>query len=292
MSNTFTRPALARRVLALLGVLLLVALLIGACGDAVTDGGTGQPTSSTMQPTSSTGRPTSNGSPVEIVISAASDLSPVLEELVPLFEKESGIVVKTNLGSTGQLAEQILAGAKVDVFLAASASAVDQLGEKGLLLADSARIYARGRLVLWTPAGSAVTVASLQDLTSPEVKRISLANPDHAPYGKAAREALQTAGLWDELQLKLVPAENVREAFQFASTGNVDVGLVALSLVIFAEGTYVPVPEDLHQPIDQTLAILASSAHQNEAQEFVDYLTGGEGWEILKKYGFLLPDGE
>lgn len=277
MSHASTRPPIARSTWAPVGVLLVVALLAAACGNSGTDGA---------------GKPTGDGSPVEIVVSAASDLSPVLEELIPLFEQESGIVVKTNLGSTGQLAEQISAGARVDVFLAASASAVAQLGEKGLLVPDSARVYARGRLVLWTPAGNSVTVESLQDLTSPEVKRISLANPDHAPYGKAAREALQTAGLWDGLQPKLVPAENVRQAFQFAATGNVDVSLVALSLAISAEGTYELVPEELHQPIAQTLGILASSAHQGEAQEFVDYLTGGAGGEILKKYGFLLPDGE
>ena len=179
MSNAFPRSTRVRRALASIGVPLLLTLLASACGDPVTDG---------------TGQPIGSGPAVEIVVSAASDLSPVLEELVPLFEQQSGIVVKTNLGSTGQLAEQISAGAKVDVFLAASASAVDQLGQKGLLLANSARIYARGQLVLWTPAGSEVTVASLRDLASPEVKRISLANPDHAPYGKAAREALQDGG--------------------------------------------------------------------------------------------------
>jgi molybdate transport system substrate-binding protein len=153
MASASTRRPVARRVWAPIGVVLLVALLAPACGDTGTGGGAG--------------KPANDGSPVEIVVSAASDLSPVLEELLPLFEAESGIVVKTNLGSTGQLAEQILAGAKVDVFLAASSSAVDQLAEKGLLVPDSARVYARGRLVLWTPVGGAVTAASVQDLTSP-----------------------------------------------------------------------------------------------------------------------------
>ncbi len=131
---------------------------------------------------------------------------------------------------------------------------------------------------------------TLEDLAGPDVARISIANPDHAPYGKAAREALESAGLWDQLQSKLVPAENVRQAFQFAETGNVDVGLVALSLVVRAGGTYALVPEDLHQPINQALAIIASSTHQSEAEQFVAFLTGEVGREILQKYGFVLPE--
>jgi molybdate transport system substrate-binding protein len=223
-------------------------------------------------------------------VSAAADLSPVLAELAPLFQQETGVTLKTNLGSTGQLTEQIAAGARVDVFLAASKSAIDQLAQKSLLVPGSDQLYGRGQLVLWTRPESPVTVKTLQDLTAPEVKRVSLANPDHAPYGQAAREALQAAGLWDELQPKLVQAENVRQAFQFAETGNVDVGLVALSLVVFAGGTYEVVPEELHEPIDQALAIVASSTHQSEARQFVAFLHGPKGREILLKYGFVLPD--
>jgi molybdate transport system substrate-binding protein len=228
--------------------------------------------------------------PIEVVVSAASDLAPVLEQLAPLFEQKTGLVLRTNLGSTGQLMEQIAAGAQVDVFLAASSSAIAQLNEKGLLVRGSSRLYARGQLVMWTPPGGTVTISTLQDLTSPGVTRIAIANPDHAPYGKAAREALQSAGLWDQLQPKLVPAENVRQAFQFAQSGNVDVGIVALSLVIDAGGSYTLIPEQSHQPINQTLAVIAASSHQAEAQAFTDFLTGPEGREILLKYGFVLPE--
>lgn len=254
---------------------IVVTMLSVSCG--------GSPASDKTQ--------TSNGeTPIEIVVSAASDLAPVLEELTPLFKQETGLVLKTNLGSTGQLTEQIAAGADVDVFLAASSSAIKQLDEKGLLLPGSSHLYARGQLVMWTPPGSTVTVHALEDLAGPGITRISIANPDHAPYGKAAREALQSVGLWDQLQPKLVPAENVRQAFQFAQLGNVDVGLVALSLVIGAGGSYTLIPEQLHQPIDQTLAIIAGSAHQAEARAFTDFLTGPKGREILLKYGFVLPE--
>ncbi len=267
----------SRRSVCISVIVLLVALSLfaSACGSSGTSG------SSTS----------ASGPRVELVVSAAADLSPVLEELVPVFEKQTGMTVKTNIGSTGQLTEQITAGAKVDVFLAASKAAVDQLAAKSLLVAGSEQQYARGRLVLWTRPGSKVTAKNLQDLTNVDVKRVSLANPDHAPYGQAAKQALQSAGLWDQLQPKLVPAENVLQAFQFASTGNTDVALVALSLVAEEKGTYTLVPEELHQPINQTLAIPASSTHQEQAKEFVAFLTGGGGRDILKKYGFTLPDG-
>lgn len=249
------------------------AALVFSCGDA---------------PTGET-RSTQEASGGEIVVSAASDMSPVLEELAPLFEEESGVALKTNLGSTGQLTEQISAGAGVDVFLAASTAAIDQLRQQGLLVPGSDRVYARGRLAIWTRTDGPLEVTALQDLADPQVKRFSIANPDHAPYGRAAREALLSLGLWEELQPKIVPAENVRQAFQFAESGNTDVGLVALSLVILAGGSYALVPERLHEPIDQALAIVAASSHQSEAQRFIAFLTGEKGREILSKYGFAFP---
>jgi molybdate transport system substrate-binding protein len=235
------------------------------------------------------GSSASDGSPAaEIVVSAAADLTPVLAEIKPLFEKASGVALKTNIGSTGQLRQQIESGARVDVFLAASTAAIDQLAQKNLLVPDSAQIYARGRLAIWTRPGSSAAPKTLQDLTSADVRRISIANPDHAPYGQAAKEALESAGLWEKIQPKLVPAENVLQAFQFAQTGNVDVGLVALSLVATVEGAYELVPETLHKPINQEMAIIGSSTRQLESRQFTAFLTGDKGREILKKYGFIL----
>ena len=261
-----------------LAMLVVLVVLCGAtlwsCGGSSGNGG----------PSSSDG-----SQHVEIVLSAAADLSPVLAEIKPLFEKATGVALKTNVGSTGQLRQQIESGARVDVFLAASTAAIDQLARKNLLVPGSAEIYARGRLAIWTRAGSSAAPKTLQDLTSADVRRISIANPDHAPYGQAAREALESAGLWAELQPKLVPAENVLQAFQFAQTGNVDVGLVALSLVATVEGAYELVPETLHKPISQEMAIIASSTHQVESRQFTAFLTGDKGREILKKYGFILP---
>jgi len=261
-----------RALLAALAILGLVVL--PSCGGSSGDGGVSSSDVSQH---------------VEIVVSAAADLSPVLAEIKPLFEKTTGVALKTNVGSTGQLRQQIESGARVDVFLAASTAAIDQLAQKNLLLAGSAQIYARGRLAIWTRPGSSAAPKTLQDLTSADVRRVSIANPDHAPYGQAAKEALESAGLWEALQPKLVPAENVLQAFQFAQTGNVDVGLVALSLVAKAEGTYELVPETLHKPISQEMAIIASSTRQLESKQFIAFLTGDVGREILKKYGFILP---
>lgn len=262
-------------------MLMVLVVLSGAtlwsCGGSAGQGG---------------GSPPEESRPVEIVVSAATDLSPVLAEIKPLFEKATGVALKANLGSTGQLRQQIESGARVDVFLAASTSAIDQLAQKNLLVPGASQIYARGRLAMWVRSGSSVSPKSLQDLTSPDIRRISIANPDHAPYGQAAREALQSAGLWDELQPKIVPGENVLQAFQYAQTGNVDVGLVALSLVATAKGAYELVPETLHKPINQELAIIASSTHQDEAKRFIAFLTGDQGREILMKYGFVLPGKE
>lgn len=266
-------------VLILATPVVLTTLIVSSCGSSGTSGSTS---------TGATGS-TSPGASVEIVVSAASDLSPVLAEMAPLIEEGLGVVIKTNLGSTGQLTEQIANGARVDVFLAASKSAIDVLAAKGLLVDGSEQVYARGYVVMWTKPGSSLQLEDLTDLASPNVKRISIANPDHAPYGRAAKEALQSAGLWDLLQDKLVPAENVRQAYQFAESGNTDVGLVALSLVSQEDGTYVEIPDDLYQPLSQTLAIVASSSHQEEAKAFVGFLTGEKGREILKKYGFTIP---
>ncbi len=272
---SFRRPPFGRAWVLIVALLLVLGMSAVSCGD-----------SPQVETTVGTGEE----APVEIVVSAASDLTTVLEELGPLFESETGVVLQTNLGSTGQLMEQISAGAQVDVFLAASSSAIDQLDEKGLLVPGSTHLYARGQLVMWQPDGSAVTVNGLTDLAGEGVARISIANPDHAPYGQAAREALESVGLWEQLQPKLIPAENVRQAYQFAESGNVDVGLVALSLVIDTGGRYVVVPEESHKPINQTLALVAAGKHRAEAQTFVDFLMGEKGREILHKYGFLLPE--
>ena len=167
---------------------------------------------------------------------------------------------------------------------------MDELVEKGIVRPEDTALYGVGRITLWTRADSGVEVEALSDLTDPGVKRIAIANPDHAPYGMAAREALQSAGLWDELQPKIVMAENVLQALQFAASGNADVALVARSLSVQGDGRWTLVPAELHQPIEQTLAVITRSAHAEWGRRFADFVNGPLGRPILDSYGFALPD--
>lgn len=234
---------------------------------------------------------------VVLTVSAAADLTYAFQEIGPLFQKQHGVKVAFNFGSSGQLTQQIEAGAPVDVFAAANASYLDELVRRGLILPDTKVFYARGRLALYTRADGPPGIERIEDLRSPSVRRIAIANPEHAPYGVAAREALQSVGLWETLQPKLVLGENVRQTLQYAETGNVDVALVALSLVAAGapgspppEGRWFLVPEELHRPIDQVLAVIRGSAHEREGRAFAAFVDGAQGLQVLKKYGFTQPE--
>lgn len=224
-----------------------------------------------------------------LLVSAASDLIFAFEELGKLYEQETGQAVVFNFGSTGQLAQQIDQGAPVDLFAAADVTFVEDLAAKGRVLPESLQIYARGRITLWSRAGSTFTVETVEDLLKPEIRRVAIANPAHAPYGMAARQALQTAGIWDALQPKLVLGQNVRQTLQFAETGDVDVAIVALSLSVTSDGRWRLIPEALHKPIDQALAIVANSPRQAQARRFASFIGSSQGRSVMQKYGFLLP---
>lgn len=227
--------------------------------------------------------------PVTLLISAASDLTFAFQELAPRFEHRTGIKVTFNFGATGQLAQQIEQGAPVDLFAAANESYIDRLAAQGLILKDSKMPYARGHLTLWTRADSPLRLTGLDDLLSPRVRRVAIANPSHAPYGLAAKQALQAAGLWQRLAAKLVMGENVRQTLQYASTGNVDAALIALSLSMQYGGHWVLIPQQLYRPIVQAMAIVKRTPYVNEARQFATFVTGPHGQPIMKKYGFVLP---
>ena len=236
--------------------------------------------------------PTGTPAPEPLVVSAASDLILAFGELGPLYEQETGTPVVFNFGSTGKLAQQIDQGAPVDLFAAANISFVNDLAARGRVLPDSVQLYARGRLTLWTRADADFTVETLEDLLRPEVRRVAIANPEHAPYGMAAREALQSAGVWEGVQPKLVLGENVRQTLQFAETGDADVAIVALSLSIPSDGRWTLIPENLHTPIEQALAVVADSPRQAQARQFAAFINGPRGRPIMRKYGFVLPGEE
>ena len=225
----------------------------------------------------------------QIIIAAAADLGPAFEELGAQFELDTGTKVTFSFGSTGTLAQQIENGAPVDLFAAANVEFVDRLEREGLILPDTKALYARGRITIWTPADSPLRLEGVQDLAQPQVKRVAIANPAHAPYGAAAREALQSAAVWDVVEAKLVFAENVRQTMQFAESGNVDAAITALSLSVKSGGRWVLIPEELHKPLDQALAVVRGARAEREARQFAEFINGPKGRPVMRKYGFVLP---
>ena len=222
----------------------------------------------------------------ELTVAAASDLTPVFEELGREFESATKTKVVFVFGSTGMLTRQIENGAPFDIFAAANVSYIDQLEQKGLIIPDSKAVYARGRITLWTANESPVRFQGIEDLARPEIQRIAIANPDHAPYGLAAKQALQSAGVWDRVQSKLVYGDNIRQTLQYAQTGNVEVAIVSLTLSKNSNGRWTLIPEDLHQPIDQGLAIMKTTKNEQAARAFITFLSSPQGKAIMKKYGF------
>ena len=233
-----------------------------------------------------------------ITVSAAADLTYAFQELGKKYEAQTGCEIVFNFGSTGQLAQQIEQGAPVDLFAAANISYIQELERQGLIEPDTVEVYGRGRITLWTRADSPLRIERIEDLIRPEVQRIAIANPDHAPYGMAAREAMQTAGVWEAVQAKLVLGENVRQTLQYAETGNVDVAIVALSLSVPAAalggepGRWTLIPQELHRPIEQALAVVEGSKNEAEARAFAAFVNGPQGRPVMRKYGFVLPGEE
>jgi molybdate transport system substrate-binding protein len=222
----------------------------------------------------------------ELHVAAAADLIPAFEELGRQFEASHKTKVVYSFGSTGLLTRQIENGAPMDVFAAASVDFINELEQKGLIVPDTKVVYARGRITLWTRNDSQLKVEKISDLASNDVKRIAIANPDHAPYGTAAREALQAAGIWDAVKEKLVYGDNIRQTLQFAETGNVDVAIVALSLSKESDGRWTLIPAELHKPINQALAVIKGTKDEQTARAFAGFIVGPEGQSILAKDGF------
>lgn len=238
----------------------------------------------------SCGKPTE--SEEKLVVAAASDLIPAFKELGASFEQATGTKVTFTFSSTGILARQIENGAPVDLFAAANISFVDGLEKKGLIIADTKAIYARGRITLWVAATNKAEISKLEDLARPEVEKVSIANPDHAPYGTAAQEALQSLGIWNTVQPKCVYGDNVRQALQYAERGEVNAAIVALSLSMQTKGNWILIPQELHQPLDQALAVIKGAKHEKEARQFALFINGPQGRPTMRKYGFILPDEE
>jgi molybdate transport system substrate-binding protein len=224
-----------------------------------------------------------------LVVYAASDLDMAFREIKPLFEKVTSARVTLVIGSTGNLAKQIGHGAPADVFFAANESFVDDLRAAGAVIPQTRALYAQGRIVLAVPKKSVIAVRELGDLLRPEVRRVAIANPAHAPYGRAAQEALERAGVWERIKPKLVYGENIRHALQFVETGAVEAGIVALSIADAPGIAHAPIDPALYAPLNQVAAVVKRSPHPDLGVAFIQFVNGAEGRPILKRYGFLLP---
>jgi molybdate transport system substrate-binding protein len=211
----------------------------------------------------------------ELLIAAASDLAPIAPKLEKAYKEK----IRFTLASSGSLKQQIENGAPFDVFLSANETYVRDLAGAGLV--TDATVYASGRIALWSPNGS---VGSLEDLKKSSVIHLSIPNPQHAPYGVAAKEALESRGLWKVVEPKIVYAENVRQALQFAESGNVDAVITSWTLLI-GKGTLLPA--EWHAPIRQTGAILKSSAQVEASRRFLKFLMGSEAQKILRDGGLF-----
>jgi len=217
-------------------------------------------------------------------VAAAADLAKAFEELGKEFEQRTGITPEFDFGSSGLLAKQIEQGAPLFLFAAANKNFVDQVVKAGKCDSASAQLYSRGRLVLWAKGGAPAKIAELVD---PKYKRIGIANPDHAPYGKAAKQALEKSGIYDQVKDRLVLGENISATMTYAKEGSVDVAFVALSLAITTDAQmYSPVELDLHEPLEQTMVVCGKGAEADAARQLADFIVGTDGRTIMERYGF------
>lgn len=226
-------------------------------------------------------------------VAAASDLSRLLPVLLEgMTRPEDGPAPLITFGSTGKLTLQIENGAPFDVFLAAHERYLDQLDKKGLLVGGTRQAFGVGRLALLTPSpcrDQTAPPARLEELRDPRFRRIAIAHPDHAPYGLAARQALEKAGVFEAVSSRLVFADSVQHALSFVRTGNADVALVARSLLEPDEACAVPVDPAMHQPIVQAGAVLKAARDPKRAVAVLQLLVGDAGQRALVRGGFALP---
>lgn len=223
-------------------------------------------------------------------VAAAADLMLAFEELGRDFERQTGQPVVFSFGSTGLLAKQLREGAPFDLFAAANVSFVDEVVAAGACDGATRRPYATGRIAMWSKRGGVAPPATVAELADARFTRVAIANPEHAPYGQAARQALEHAGVWRALEPRLVLGENVRQTFQFAQTGNVDVAIVALALVVSdRENPWSLIDAGMHRPIEQALAVCTHGANRDGGAAFSRFVSSEHGRSVMRRYGFLLP---
>jgi molybdate transport system substrate-binding protein len=256
----------------LVALLLVAALILHGCGSARTD-------------------------PSRLTIAAASDLRFALDEAIARFsEGNPGQLVEPIYGSSGNFFAQVSNGAPFDMFLSADMEYPQKLQEQGLALEKTEFEYAVGRLVVWVRTDSPlkVEIEGMNTLTDPSIKHVSIANPEHAPYGKNAVAAMKALGVYDKVKDRLVFGENVSQAFEFVESGSADIGIVAMSLAIAptvkSKGRYWEIPLDSHPRMIQGGVILKAVKNRKAADQFRAFLLSDEGRAIFKRFGFYMPE--
>jgi molybdate transport system substrate-binding protein len=226
------------------------------------------------------------------LIAAAADLKFALDEIVHTYRDAHPVDdLAVSYGSSGKFRTQLQQGAPFDLFFSADIGYPQALAAEGLA-ASPVNPYAFGRIVLWSQDLDA-TVMTLESLTEGWITRVAIANPKHAPYGKRAEEALRAAGLWEQVEPKLVYGENVAQTAQFIQTGNAQVGIIALSLALSpglaGKGGYWLIPDSLHAPLAQGYIVTKHGADNALARRFADYMGSPPARTVMKNYGFVLP---
>jgi molybdate transport system substrate-binding protein len=227
----------------------------------------------------------------EITVAAAADLQFAMQDIAEQFQKETGKNVKLIFGSSGSFFQQIQNGAPFDMFFSADLNYPKKLEAAGLTEAGSYCQYAKGRIVLWVLKDSALDVSSgLKSLLNPNIRKIAVANPQHAPYGQAAVAAMQKEGIYDKVKDKFVLGENISQTASFVVSGSADLGIVALSLALSPsmrdKGRYVEIPTDEYPPIEQAGVILSSSKNKQVAKQFLSFVKTTAVADTLRRYGF------
>jgi len=229
-----------------------------------------------------------------VTIAAASDLTYAMNEIAANFEKETGCTVRLSMGSSGNFLTQIENGAPFDVFFSADVEYPKKLEGKGLAPPGTTYLYAVGKIVLWVRNDSRLDVSKgFEVLRDSSIQKVAIANPLHAPYGRAAEEALRSAGVYDAVKDRFVLGENISQAAQFVESGNAEAGILALSIArspgLTEKGRYWTIPENLYAPIQQGAVVLSASHNPQVASQFLDYVKTPATAALLERYGFVLP---
>ena len=230
----------------------------------------------------------------EVRVAAAADLKFALDELGSEYEKHSGKKIAAIYGSSGNFYAQIQNGAPFDLFLSADIEYPRKLEAAGLAEAGTLYEYAVGRIVIWMPTDSSADLANLgwKALLGPSIERVAIANPEHAPYGRAAVAALRKAGVYEQVRRRLVYGENISQAAQFVASGSAQAGIIALSLAVsppMRDGKRWEIPKEMYPPIEQGAVILKTAKDKDGARALLAFLKSDTGRRILKAYGFTQP---